>query len=466
MRNKAFLKYIEYPDFGKPEVPTAVGTAELQDRMAACRKRMQADGLSHLLVYGDREHFANLLYVCGFDPRFEEALLILSTAEKNPLLLVGNEGKGHLGASPLYRDGLLRFECYQPFSLMSQPRESFRTLETILAEELEGAGKVGLTGWKTYEADGFENAQFVTDVPSYIADTVRGIAGAEQTVNSTGIFVSPDNGLRSHLSPFEVAYFEYANYMGTEAVKAILKNFRADATDYELMQSAPFTGAPFACHPSIKSLGNLHYSLTSPTGDKIAMGRPASVSISYWGCNICRAGWVAAGPEDMPEKAKDYVEAYVAPYAEGIACWLENLRIGKKGGELWQIIQEKLPFDQFGVYLNPGHLIHFDEWTSSPIYEGSDIRLQSGMYIQSDIIPRSSAYNSSRMEEGFVLADEGLRGQLKTEYPAVYERCMARRQWMESLGWTLPEEILPLSDMAGIIVPFFLDYQNVMTFKG
>jgi len=174
---------------------------------------------------------------------------------------------------------------------------------------------------------------------------------------------------------------------------------------------------------------------------------------------------LAAGPEDMPEKAKDYVEAYVAPYAEGIACWLENLRIGKKGGELWQIIQEKLPFDQFGVYLNPGHLIHFDEWTSSPIFEGSEIRLQSGMYIQSDIIPRSTVYNSSRMEEGYVLADKELRNQIEQMYPAVYARCMARCEWMESLGWTLPEEVLPLSDMAGIIIPFFLDYQNVMTFK-
>lgn len=465
MRTKAFLKHIVYPDFGKPKVPAAITSEELQNRQTRCRAKMKKCGLSHLLVYGDREHFANLLYICGFDPRFEEALLIFSAEEKTPLLLVGNEGKGHLGASPLYREGELRYECYQPFSLMSQPRESFRPLRTILEEELDGFTQVGLVGWKTYDADGFEEPQMISDVPSYIADTLRDIVGKQQATNATGLFVSPAEGLRSFLSPYEIAYFEYANYMGTEAVKGILKNFRADATDYELMQSAPFTGAPFACHPSIKSLGNLHYSLTSPTGDKIERGRPASISISYWGCNICRAGWVAAGPDEMPEQARDYVDAYVAPYAEGIACWLENLRIGTEGGKLWKIIQEKLPFDQFGVYLNPGHLIHFDEWTSSPIYEGSTIHLQSGMYIQSDIIPRSSTYNSSRMEEGFVLADEGLRGQLKTEYPAVYERCMARRQWMESLGWTLPEEILPLSDMAGIIVPFFLDYQNVISFK-
>jgi hypothetical protein len=30
------------------------------------------------MVYADREHFANMAYLTGFDPRFEEALLILT----------------------------------------------------------------------------------------------------------------------------------------------------------------------------------------------------------------------------------------------------------------------------------------------------------------------------------------------------------------------------------------------------
>ncbi|MDD4220355.1 MAG: aminopeptidase P family N-terminal domain-containing protein, partial [Sphaerochaetaceae bacterium] len=49
------------------------------------------EGLTHLLIYADREHFANLHYFTGFDPRFEEALLILAP-DKKPLLLLGNEG--------------------------------------------------------------------------------------------------------------------------------------------------------------------------------------------------------------------------------------------------------------------------------------------------------------------------------------------------------------------------------------
>ncbi len=38
---------------------------------------MEKRGLTHLVVYGDREHFGNIMYLTNFDPRFEEALLII-----------------------------------------------------------------------------------------------------------------------------------------------------------------------------------------------------------------------------------------------------------------------------------------------------------------------------------------------------------------------------------------------------
>ena len=34
-------------------------------------------GLDAFVVYADREHFANMAYLTGFEPRFEEALLLL-----------------------------------------------------------------------------------------------------------------------------------------------------------------------------------------------------------------------------------------------------------------------------------------------------------------------------------------------------------------------------------------------------
>ena len=37
------------------------------------------------MVYGDREHFANLAFLTGFDPRFEEAILSCRTATARSL---------------------------------------------------------------------------------------------------------------------------------------------------------------------------------------------------------------------------------------------------------------------------------------------------------------------------------------------------------------------------------------------
>ena len=38
---------------------------------------MAANGLDAVLVYADREHHANTTYLVGFDPRFEEAVVVV-----------------------------------------------------------------------------------------------------------------------------------------------------------------------------------------------------------------------------------------------------------------------------------------------------------------------------------------------------------------------------------------------------
>ena len=99
--------------------------------------------LTHLVVYADREHFANLAYLTGFDPRFEEALLILSS-HSTPLLVVGNECEPYVAVSPLFGAGKLRRERFQPFSLLNQPRDQSRTIREIFAGEGGFRDNVGL----------------------------------------------------------------------------------------------------------------------------------------------------------------------------------------------------------------------------------------------------------------------------------------------------------------------------------
>jgi hypothetical protein len=125
-----------------------------------------------------------------------------------------------------------------------------------------------------------------------------------------------------------------------------------------------------------------------------------------------------------------------------------------------------LPDDLFGIFLNPGHLIAYEEWMSSPIAEGSDDVLRSGMVFQVDIIPSHAVYGSTRMEEGIVIADVALQADLAARHPGVLRRCLARRAFMrETLGYTVPDTVLPLADMAGMVTPFLLSPRQVVALR-
>ena len=130
------LAEIGIPDFGLPSAEPSVPTATYLARLAAAADAAAAAGLDALLVYADREHFANLAYLTRFDPRFEEALLILVPG-RAPVLLVGNEGVAYAAVVPPGVE-VIR---YQSFSLVNQPRAESRPLRSLLAEAgLGGAG--------------------------------------------------------------------------------------------------------------------------------------------------------------------------------------------------------------------------------------------------------------------------------------------------------------------------------------
>lgn len=461
--NTARLIECDWPEFGEAQPPAPTTLEEYELRLKAVRAAMQRLGFTHMVVYGDREHFANLQYLTGYDPRFEEALLIVGETG-TPLILVGNEGEGYLPVSPLHRSERLRHELYQPFSLLSQPRASSRPICAILADEGIGPqARVGCVGWKDYADARQPDATHASDLPAYLVDTLRALSSWEQVTNATAVFMSPADGLRARSSASEIAYFEYTGTLAAEAIKRMLFGLREGMSDHELAQLAGYNGVPLGCHMVLASGDNYWQSMPSPVGAVIRRGDPLSTNVCYWGSNVCRAGWVAASAQDLPAAAQDYVEQFAAPYFCAMARWFEHLRIGTPGGELAQLIAEDLPAEQFGITLNPGHLIHMDEWVSSPIYPGSTVPIRSGMVMQADVIPSSPVYYSTRMEDGYALADEALRQELAASYPACYARCQQRRDFMRNvLGIAVPDEVLPLTNTPGIVPPFFLAPRTIL----
>lgn len=446
----------EFDTYAPP--PPRLRLAEFETRVDAVRAAMASRRFSHLIIYGDREHFANLAYLTGFDPRFEEALLVIGEVQDMPLLIVGNECEGYLPVSPLYVAGKLRHERFQPFSLLNQPRDNSRLLREILAGEgIHEQSRVGCVGWKYFGADEHPAGIHTLDLPSYIVDTLRNLSGYDSVVNATDLLMHPDYGLRATCSAAEIAYFEFSNVLASEGIKRLLFGLRDGMTDLEAARLFGYPGLPLGCHITMLTGDTRDCGLTSPVGATIRRGDPLATNLCYWGSNICRAGWVAESAADLPGNAQDYVDSFAGPYFQVMSEWFDALRIGTPGGKLARLIEESLPFDRFGIFLNAGHLIHLDEWLSSPIYPGSELPLRSGMAIQVDVIPSSRLYFSTRMEDGVVLADQTLRRELQHRFPDCYARCQQRRAFMaDVLGIALPDEVLPLSNIPAIVPPFFL----------
>jgi hypothetical protein len=82
------LRPVDLPALGVPEARPPIAAGEHEARMEALAAAGDSDWV---VVYGDREHFANLAFLCGFDPRFEEALLLLGPSSR--MLVVGLEGE-------------------------------------------------------------------------------------------------------------------------------------------------------------------------------------------------------------------------------------------------------------------------------------------------------------------------------------------------------------------------------------
>ncbi|MER9182983.1 hypothetical protein NKI14_22465, partial [Mesorhizobium sp. M0767] len=113
-------KTVSLPEFGEPTVMPLVPRATYEARIAAL---VALGGFDAFVVYGDREHAANVAYLCGYDPRFEETLLVIVPG-KPPKLLVGNAGGGFadICVGPSAR-GL-----YQPFARPAQRRDRSQAL--------------------------------------------------------------------------------------------------------------------------------------------------------------------------------------------------------------------------------------------------------------------------------------------------------------------------------------------------
>jgi hypothetical protein len=463
MVRRAELAELELPEFGMPTVEPSIPAETYRARMSELRRRAGEEGYDHVVVYGDREHFTNLAYLTGYDPRFEEALLLVDIgADGRPTLVVGHEGMGYIPVSPI--EGDLDPVLYPSFSLMGQGRDGTRLEGILEGAGIKSAHRVGVIGWKYYLPMEAESPETTLEVPSYIADTLRSVVGRDKVINANSIMMNPETGLRTSNEVDQLAWFEFAATHTSQAVRDVVFGLRPGISEYDAVRLMGLNGIPLSCHLMLSSGARAFMGLGSPSSRVIERGDPFTTAYGVWGALNCRAGFVVEGPDELPGEVSDYVDKLVTPYFEAVASWYEHVGIGVEGGEMYKVIRERIGNPFFGVSLNPGHLIHLDEWVHSPIYEGSRIPLRSGMALQVDVIPATGTpYFTTNIEDGIALADEALQTKFAERYPEAWGRIEARRRFMEdTLGIALKPEVLPFSNIPAYLPPYLLSPNMAM----
>ncbi|PTE10986.1 M24 family metallopeptidase [Mesorhizobium helmanticense] len=447
------LTSVRLPDFGspgeKPDIP--VETYDARARAAYDRA-----GCDWLAIYADREHFGNIAFLSGFEPRFEEAFLLLGPNNKR-VLVTGNECESY---APLARLPGMSVLLAQTLSLMAQDRSRFPRFSDRLGDAgIKAGDTVGLVGWKylePFEDDAVETAYFVPAV--YVQAFQRAVGASGGLRDATHVLMHPENGIAVTIDADQIAAFEWAALRSSSAMWRIVSGVREGDSEFDAVSRMGYAGDPLNVHTMFASAskGEPVIGLRSATGRKLGRGDGVTTAIGHWGGLSSRAG--------LLDRANDEFLAIAKGYFQGLISWYETAAIGVEGGAIHEAVTSTLAKAKLKPALNPGHLGGYEEWTHSPIRPGSGDRIRSGKHFQVDIIPTPIADGwALNCEDAVVLADDALRAELETKHPAVFKRMAARRDFMkDKLGVDLRPDILPLSSTPLYFAPFWLASDNVL----
>ena len=247
---RARLAPVDQPNFDIPLDEPTIDARDYAIRYDRLVDQLSVQGLDAEIIYADREHAANLAWLSGFDPRFEEALLIIVPG-RQPTLLTGPENQGAAAIAPLDMDIVL----YPPMGLMGQNRINTPPLRDLLIEAgIQSRFRIGACGWKYFGE--LETPEFKTwlEIPSFIADTLRSLVeSSEYVLNAGAIFMNPDTGLRSTNSIDELARYEFAACHTSEAVKRVICTARPGMREFDAAQALQNIGMPLSCHTMMSS---------------------------------------------------------------------------------------------------------------------------------------------------------------------------------------------------------------------
>lgn len=454
------LKEIKIPELEQNLVPVVLSDEAMKERKEKLLAKMKNNGYEAIVIYADLEHGSNFEYLCGFLPRFEEALLILHSCGKAYMVL-GNENLNKASKSRIEVEAV-----HMPyFSLPNQPMETDKSVVEILSQcELEKLKSIGLVGWKNFTSK-FDDNTALYDIPYFVVEAIKNICREAKFSNATKLFIG-ENGVRTINNANEFAHYEFGAALAGNCILETMQEFDEGKTEMQVAEKLSAFGQQHNVVTIMAAGERFEKANMYPSNKVIKNGDRISITTGFKGGLQSRGGYAVFCEEELPEGEKDYLEKVAIPYFTAVKTWLETIHIGMNGKELYDKIEEVMPKAQYGWSLNPGHLCGDEEWLASPVYPDSVEVLRSGMLFQIDIIPSVSGYGGISCESGVMLADEILREKIKNEYPEIWDRIQKRIAYIkEELGINISEEVIPTSSATAYCRPFLLDKKTALTAK-
>lgn len=443
------IKKAAFPEYDHSEKTVPLSDETIEERRKKVLEEMKQRNLSSIIVYADKEHGSNFEYLVGFIPRFEEALFILNNDGTSTLLL-GNENFNKAKYSRVKSEA----KQIPLFSLPNQPMESVKELSHQFSEvSINDEQNVGIVGWKL-----LPEATKEMDIPQFIIQSLSSVVAKEKLINATGLFISPDNGVRIINNANEVAHYEYGASLASDALLKAMDSLEEGKKESEIGEKLNKQGQ-YNSVVTISAFGDRFFKGNLyPTENKLKKGNKVALTVGYRGGLSSRSGYAVESEKELEEIDKGYLSEVVFPYFKAYCYWLENIEIGKSGGEFYKAFNHFYPREKFGWGLCPGHLVAEEEWLSSPIYEDSVSVFKSGMIFQVDFIPHQGGHNGVSAESTIALADKKLRSQIEDNYPELWSRIQKRKEHLkQELNIQLKAEVLPLTSTLAYYRPFLLN---------
>lgn len=454
---------VELPSIGYPPVKPRIPKEVFETRLKKLLNAMESKGLDAVAIYADREHYHSFKFYVGFDPRFEEALLVIHK-DGTAYCVLGNEC---LSLANLSMIPVTAVRC-QFLSLPDQPMDQYTSMDdTMKACGLKSGMRIGTVDWKLIKPVHAADYQHTYGMPSFLIDAIIRAAGNRELVtNETAMMIAAPNGLRCCAEAEAIAELEFGATCASQSVMDMMQIAKPGLSERQIAAAIQTFGLPITCHDYVVLGENSRKGLISPSDTVAKYGDEITVSVGMEGGLTCRHSMIGYDESDIQVDGQHYMEEIVKPYMAAVFNWYEMIGLDVCCGDIYNMVQSQIPREKFGWYLNPGHLTGYEEWMSSPMYPGSTVRIQSGMMFQMDIIPEDPVYYAPNAEDGIAIADAALRKELEEKYPDVYARIMERRRFAEEvIGLKLKPEVLPLSNCFAAYAPYIMRSDKVIVLR-